>query len=278
MARFYADISKRYDKLFEKDTYNLNRAVTVNVDGGKVNWSSETKLDANNKIASKLKVKNDLGRDNFELETSVTKNPKFTFTTTRLPIFKTKVSVLEPTLETEISKQSDKIAWNLKGSYDWKVSGWEAESSVCYLGFDKFALGAKVSVDQPGKDKNIGVKDYNVKIEWQRSPDQTVVLQTEKKLSTVKLGGFATLRENYVGFAQVDLDRNNMKKLGWEAGIEKKINDASSVTGIFRQGSVGSVLYKGKIEKFEGHLAYNCDMKKQPGERHSLEYKLVFNF
>jgi len=137
----------------------------------------------------------------------------------------------------------------MKGSYDWKVSGWEAESSVCYLGFDKFALGAKVSVDQPAKDKNIGVKDYNVKFEWQRNAEQTVVLQTEKKLSTVKLGGFATLRENYVGFAQVDLDRNNMKKLGWEAGIEKKINDTSSVTGIFRQGNYASVLYKGKNRK-----------------------------
>jgi len=278
MARFYADISKRYDKLFEKDTYFLNRAVLANVDGDKVNWSIETKVDANSKIDSKLTVKHDLGRENVQLETSLSKNPKFTINTTRLPFAKLKLSVVEPKLEGELSKQHEKVAWNVKGSYDWKAVGWEAETSVTYQGFEGLALGAKVTLDQASKDKPIALKDYNVKFEWQRNPDQTLVVQTEKKLATVKLGGFATLRENYVGFGQIELDRKNLKKLSWEAGIEKRVNDASTLTGIVRQGSGGSLLYKGKINKFEGHLAYNFDLQKPPAEAHSLQYKLSFNF
>ncbi|ETO34232.1 hypothetical protein RFI_02863, partial [Reticulomyxa filosa] len=95
MARFYADISKRYDKLFDKDTYHLNRAVNVNVTGDKVNWTLEAKADANNKVDSKLTVKHELfERENFQLETSVTKNPKFILTSTRLPFAKTKFRLL----------------------------------------------------------------------------------------------------------------------------------------------------------------------------------------
>ncbi|ETO21278.1 hypothetical protein RFI_15926 [Reticulomyxa filosa] len=186
--------------------------------------------------------------------------------------------VSEPKAEVEFSNQLDKVAWSVKVGSNWKSAAMEADSSVAYKVVDNVTLGAKFSVEKEALKTAFGIKDYNFKFEWQRNSDQTLVIDTDKKLESIKLGGFATLRENYVGFAQVQWDKNNTKRLGWEAGIEKRINDSSSLTGISRQASAGSLLYKGKIDKFEGHLAYNFDLDKPPAERHSLEYKLCFNF
>jgi len=277
MARFYADIAKRFDKFFDKETYQLNRAVQVNVDGGKVNWSVKTELDANDKIDSKLTVKHTCNRGTCQLETSVSKNPKFTFTTNQLPIVSTKLSIQDPKVETEFSKQTDKVSHNVKAIYNWKNSGWEGEATVNYQGIDKMALGGKLCVDRPS-DKSIGIKDYNLKWEWQRNADQTLVVHTEEKLKIVNFGGFATLRENLVGFGQVGVNWKTRDNFGWKAGFEKRIGDASTLTAIYRNGGCASTVYKTKINQFEGHVGYNCDCAKPPAERHSLEYKLCFNY
>jgi len=247
------------------------------VDGGKVNWNLKTEVDANNKIDSKLTVKHNFERESVQLETSVSKNPKFTFATNRLPVH-TKLSVQEPKVELELTKQTEKLACNLKGTVNWKDNGWENEASIGYHGIDKLALGFKLCVDQPNKDKSIGIKDYNLKMEWQRNADQTLIFQTENKMKVLNLGGYATLRENYVGFAQVGLDRDNLDDLRWKVGMEKRIGENSTLTGFIRHGGCGSMVYKGKINNFEGHLAFNCDSAKPSPDRQSLEYKIVFNF
>jgi len=278
MARFYADIGKRFDKFFDDETYQLNRAINMNVDGGKVNWSLKMELDANNKIDSKLTVKHTCSRETCQVETSVSENPKFTLTTNRFPIVNTKFSIKEPKFETELTKQMEKVSCNLKATHNWNDYGWEAEASVCYQGFDNIALGGQLCVDQPPKDKIIGVKEYNLKFEWQRNADQTLVFQTENKLKDLNLGGYVTLRENYIGFAQIGLDRDHLDDLRWKVGMEKRIGEFSAVTGFVRHGGCGSVLYKGRINNFEGQLAFNCDRSKPTAERHSFEYKIGFNY
>jgi len=279
MARFFADISKRYDKFFDKETYELKRGVQFNVDGGKTNWSLKTEQDNSGKTDSKLIAKHALDKEAFQLEISVIKNPKFTVTTKRLPVFNGKFSIQEPKLEVELTKQVEKVAYGLKGIHNWKDKGWEAEGSVSYQGFDKMTLGAKAVVEQPTKDKSPGIKDYNLKVEWQRNSDQTLVFHTENQLKILNVGGWATLRENYVGFAQVGLDRSKLNDLRWKVGLEKRLEHNATLSALVRHGGCYNVLYKGKINNFEGHLAYNYDHSKpSTADKHSFEYRLIFNY
>jgi len=278
MALFYADVSKRFEKFFDKETYQLNRAVQVAVNDGKVNWTLKNELDATNKIDAKLTVKSDCPYGTCQLETSVSKAPKFIFTTNLLPFANAKFSFQEPKFETELSKQKEKCSVNFKGIHNLKDNGWETEGSVNYEGLDKFSIGAKVCFSPSLRDNKFTFKDYNAKLEWRRNPDQTFVVQTEEKLQVIQLGGYVTLRENLVGFGQFGINHAKLDGWRWRGGFEKRITDSSTVTGLARHDLVGSLLYKGKISNFEGHLVYNCDLKKQAAEMHSFEYKLCFGF
>jgi len=284
MALFYADVAKRFEKFFDKETYELKRAVQVAVNDGKVNWTLKTELDAaskdeSKKIDSKLTAKCECGFGTTQLETSVLKPPKFTFTTNQLPFANLKASFQQPKFETEISKQKEKFAWNLKSINNMTDNTWETEGGVNYEGLDKFAIGAKVSFLPPvNNTSKFAFKDYNVKLEWRRNADQTFVMQTEERLQVILFGGYATLRENLVGFGQVGVNYNKPGDWRWKGGFEKRIGDTSTVTALARQEYAGSLLYKGKINNFEGHLVYNCDLKKMGADKHSFEYKLCFNY
>ncbi|ETO36330.1 hypothetical protein RFI_00732 [Reticulomyxa filosa] len=186
-------------------------------------------------------------------------------------------SVEEPKLEAELSKKQDKFAFNWKNTHDWKNHGWETEAGVSYEGFDKLAIGAKVSFDKPSHDKNFGLKDYNLKLEYQRNPNQTFVLGTEKKFSEISLGGFAAVRDGTIGFGKLKINQIDREHPNWHVGVEQSVGDASTVTATLQDGTSSSVLFKGKLDKFEGHLVYHCRWNKSPAERHSLEYKLIFN-
>ena len=143
------------------------------------NWSLENKLNKDGAIESELEVSHKFEKDTLSLKTSTTKAPKFQVKTKRFESkFDVKASIQDPKLEVNLCQRRPKYALCIDSTYDWANHNCDGELAVSYAGIDRMLLGAKVKVERSQKQQQLGVTDYNVGLQFNKSPDQTFAVTT----------------------------------------------------------------------------------------------------
>jgi len=283
MALPFKNIGKRINDFLKPKEYQLNRTAKINVSSDKVNWSLENKLNKDGAIESELDVSHKFAKDTLSLKTSTTKAPKFEVKTKRFESkCDVKASIQDPKLEINLCQRRPKYALCFDTTYDWSNQNCDGELALSYAGIDRMLLGTKVKVERSQKQQQLGVTDYNVGLQFNKSPDQTFAVTTENQLTKVKVGAEFQVRDNYRGFAQVSYntaqDENNNAALGYSVGIQRNISKTACIRGVFRNDQTASVLYSNNFTDSNvcAKIAANFDFSKDPSQRASVQWKVVF--
>jgi len=189
--------------------------------------------------------------------------------------------VQDPVVEANLCHRRPKYAVCLDAKYDWSNANVNGEFAVSYAGIDKILLGTKVKVEQSQKNPAFGVVDYNVGLQFNRNEDQTFAVTTEDQLQKVKVGAEFQVRDSYRGFAQVSYDTNakdDADSMGYAVGLQQNISKTASMRGVFRKNMTASVLYSNNFTDSNicAKVAANFDFTKDPAQRASVEWKVVF--
>merc|ERR1712083_1251022 len=126
-----------------------------------------------------------------------------------------------------------------------------------------------------------GVTDYNVGVQFNRNPDQTFAVTTENQLSKVKVGAEFKVRDNYRGFAQVSYDtqeESSADSMSYSVGVQRDISKTAKIRAVYRKDMTASVLYSNDFtdSNVSTKVAANFDFAKDPSQRASLQWKIVF--
>ena len=87
------------------------------------------------------------------------------------------------------------------------------------------------------------------------------------------------VRDGYTGYGRVSFDRNKTDNaVGWAVGMKHDLNDSQTISGVYRSNKAASFQYHNKSPQqlWDAKVACNADFNKDPGNRYSLEWKIVF--
>jgi len=275
-------IGKRINDFLKPKEYALDRTAKINVLSDKVDWSLENTLNKDGAIESELNVKHAFEKDTLSLTTSTTEAPTFEVSTKRFSSkFDLKANIQDPVMEANICHKREKYAVCVDATYDWSNQNMDGEVALSYAGLDKVLLGSKIKVEQSQKNPAFGVVDYNVGVQFNRNPDQTFAVTTENQLSKVKVGAEFKVRDSYRGFAQVSYDTREQSadnSMGYSVGVQRCISKTAKVRAVYRKDMTASVLYSNNFSDPNvcAKVAANFDFTKDPSQRASLQWKVVF--
>lgn len=100
-------------------------------------------------------------------------------------------------------------------------------------------------------------------------------------MQKVKVGAEFQVRDSYRGFAQVSYDtsaEDAANSMGYAVGLQRNISKTACMRGVFRKNMTASVLYSNNFtdSNVSAKVAANFDLTKDPSQRASLEWKIVF--
>lgn len=282
MALPFKYIGKRINDFLKPKEYALDRTAKINVSSDKVDWSLENTLNKDGAIESELNVSHQFEKDTLSLTTSTTEAPTFEISTKRFASkFDLSANVQDPVIETNFCHKRAQYAVCVDASYDWSNQNMDGEVALSYAGIDKVLLGTKVKVEQSQKMPAFGVTDYNIGVQFNRNSDQTFAVTTENQLSKVKVGAEFKVRDSYRGFAQVSYDtqeESSADSMSYSVGVQRDISKTAKIRAVYRKDMTASVLYANDFtdSNVSAKVAANFDFTKDPAQRASLQWKIIF--